>query len=310
MIESPRNTNITMVPSNNVYEDRSAIRQALAILDQEGLYLGGNSDYDIESHSNVSSLMLEKDMEMRHKDKQRSPSKSPSRRRNVKQIPPANFNKSPPPRVPFSKFSEDSSTCSASFSGSSASTCSIDVDTNREVGGKAKRGIRSKIRSRRNSQKPQQMARETKSSGKSVRFSNYDHTVFIPHILDFTPEEIQMCWMDEEDYRSIRSRSLTLIDMMEDEKKYPISADYMIVNKHLVCVRGLGEKTSQCTRELERIQRKLYKTVFRVQEESRVEGVVDPEAIRQASKKYSKKSVKTARFIGISDEVNVSSKFG
>jgi hypothetical protein len=179
----------------------------------------------------------------------------------------------------------------------------------REVGDKAKRS-RSKVRSRRNPQKPLQTEKEQEDSKQSVRFSNYDHTVFIPHILDFSPEEIELCWMDEEDYRSIRSRSLTLIEMMEDEKKYPISADYMIVNRHLVCVRGLGEKTSQCTRELERVQRKLYKAVFRVQEELREGGIVDPEALRQASKKYSKKSVKTARFIGISDEVNVSSKFG
>ena len=94
---------------------------------------------------------------------------------------------------------------------------------------------------------------------------------------------------------------------MEDEKKYPISADYMIVNKHLVCVRGLGEKTSQCTRELERIQRKLYKAVFRAQEELKEESVEDPEALRKASRKYSTISLKTARFVGISDEVNVSS---
>ena len=48
----------------------------------------------------------------------------------------------------------------------------------------------------------------------------------------------------------------------------------------------------------------------KTQEQLRGEGIVDPEAIRQASKKYSKKSLKTARFVGISDEVNVSSKFG
>jgi len=199
---------------------------------------------------------------------------------------------------------------SASYSSNSVSTNSVNAEKNREVGNKAKRRSRSKIRRRRNSKKVQQIEPENKESSRSIRFSNYDHTVFVPHILDFTQEEIQRCWMDEEDYRSIRSRSLTLIEMMEDEKKYPISADYMIVNKHLVCVRGLGEKTSQCTRELERVQRKLYKAVFRVQEELREGGVIDPEAIRQASKKYSKKSIKAARFVGISDEVNVTSKFG
>ena len=290
-----------MLP-NNVYEDRSAIKQALAILDQEGVYVGNNNDCDGKSHpDNVSSLMIDGGMGMRTKDKRPSVSKSSSRRRNVKKAAQML------PVVPFSKFPEDSSLSSNSLSGSSSS-CNIDVI--RDIDDKAKRRSRGKIRSRRNSQNSHQMEIEKRDVRKSVRFSNYDHTVFIPHILDFTPEEIEMCWMDEEDYRSIRSRSLTLIEMMEDEKKYPISADYMIVNKHLVCVRGLGEKTSQCTRELERIQRKLYKSVFRVQEELREEGIIDPEAIRQASKKYSKKSVKTARFVGISDEVNVSSKFG
>lgn len=290
-----------------IHEHRSAIRQALAILDQEGVYLGGNSDYDVESSSNISSTILGERMGIRHKDKQRPISKSPSRRRNVEEVPSVSYKKSPVPQ--YSKFPEDSSVSSNSFSESSASSCSKNADTNREVGNKAKRS-RSKVRSRRNPQKSLQTEKEQKDSKRSVRFSSYDHTVFIPHILDFSPEEIEMCWMDEEDYRSIRSRSLTLIEMMEDEKKYPISADYMIVNRHLVCVRGLGEKTSQCNRELERVQRKLYKAVFRVQEELREGGIVDPIALRQASKKYSKKSMKTARFIGISDEVNVSSKFG
>ena len=291
-----------MITSNNVYEDRSAIRQALAILDQEGVYVGDDSDFDLESRSNMSSFMLEERIESRRKNKQRSLSKSPL------QIQPTNLKTPILPRIPYSKFAEDSSTSSTSFSGSSSSSSSLNIDSNREVGDKSKRRSRSKIRSRRNAHKSQ--VDKLKKNGKSVRFSNYDHTIFIPHILDFTPEEIELCWLDEEDYRSIRSRSLTLIEMMEDEKKYPITADYMIVNKHLVCVRGLGEKTSQCTRELERVQRKLYKSVFRVQEELREEGIIDHEAIRQACKKYTKKSEKTARFVGISDEVNVSSKFG
>jgi len=304
-----------MAPSknNNVYEDRSAIRQALAILEQEGVYLGDNDfDYDFEPPSppDLNSFMLED-----NRSQSKSP-KSASRRRNHKQVSPVNFNKLVLPHIPYSKFAEDSSVSSDSVSGSSRS------DISREVGGKAKRRNSPKVRSRRNVQEAQAQAHaqimtddeddeeSEEEPVKSVQFSNYDHTVFIPHILDFTQEEIEKCWMDEEDYRSIRSRSLTLIEMMEDEKKYPISADYMIVNKHLVCVRGLGEKTSQCTRELERVQRKLYKTLFRVQEELREQGLVDPEAIRQASKKYSKKSTKTARFVGISDEVNVASKFG
>mmetsp|Transcript_3737 Transcript_3737/g.9782 ORF Transcript_3737/g.9782 Transcript_3737/m.9782 type:complete len:292 (+) Transcript_3737:141-1016(+) len=291
-----------MITSNNVYEDRSAIRQALAILDQEGVYFGDDSDHDLESRSHLPSMMPEEGVESRRKNKQRSLSHSPL------QTKPINFKKQIVPHIPFSKFAEDSSTSSTSFSACSSSSSSFDVDSKRKVGGKAKRRSCSNIRGRRNSHMSQ--VDILKKAGKSVRFSNYDHTIFIPHILDFTSEEIELCWLDEEDYRSIRSRSLTLIEMMEDEKKYPITADYMIVNKHLVCVRGLGEKTSQCTRELDRVQRKLYKSVFRVQEELRDEGIIDPEAIRQSCKKYTKKSEKRARFVGISDEVNVSSKFG
>lgn len=292
-----------MVPSNNVYEDRSAIRQALAILDQEGLY-ADDDDYDFDS--NEFSLLLDEELDVRpSKERQRSRTKSPSRRRRVKEVSPLHFKKSIS-TLPMTRFPEESSVSSTSISGQSSSS-SETLDTNRGVGGKAKRRNNNKIRTRRNSQQAEDTQKQKK---KSVRFSDFDHTLFIPHILDFTPEEIEAIWMDEEDYRSIRSRSLTLIEMMEDEKKYPISADYMIVNKHLVCVRGLGEKTSQSTKELERIQRKLYKAVFRTQEQLREEGIIDPEAIRQASKKYSKKSLKTARFVGISDEVNVSSKFG
>lgn len=292
-----------MVPSNNVYEDRSAIRQALAILDQEGVYADDDFNFDCDEFP----LLIDEEVDVRpSKVKQRSrPNKSPSRRRKVKEVSPVGFRKSVG-TIPLTRFPEEDSVSSTSVSGHSSSS-SENVDTNREVGGKAKRKNSSKIRTRKNSQKSEQAQKQKK---KAVRFSDFDHTVFIPHILDFTPEEIEAIWMDEEDYRSIRSRSLTLIEMMEDEKKYPISADYMIVNKHLVCVRGLGEKTSQSTRELERIQRKLYKAVFKTQEQLRGEGIIDPEAIRQASKKYSKKSLKTARFVGISDEVNVSSKFG
>merc|ERR1719464_811823 len=82
----------------------------------------------------------------------------------------------------------------------------------------------------------------------------------------------------------------------------------MIVGKHLVCVRGL-EKTSPRVHERGELQRKLYNAVFRVQQQQQWEeqDVVDPqEAIRQASKKYSKKSAKSARLVGISDEANAS----
>ena len=197
-----------------------------------------------------------------------------------------------------------SSSSSSSSPSSSSSSLNHPDDSNREVGGKAKRSRNSrKVRSRLKLPNGiEQNNTKHNNNTKSVEFSNFDHTISIPHIRDFTSEEIKKCWIDEQDYRSIQSRSWALVEMMEDEKNYPISADYMIVNEHFVCVRGLVDKTSQCTHELDRAQRKLYKSVFRVQEELRKQGLVDPEALRKACKKYSKKSIKTARFVGISDE--------
>jgi len=146
-----------------------------------------------------------------------------------------------------------------------------------------------------------------------VRFSNHDQVIHIPHIVDIPQKQIDQCWMNDEDHSFIRSRSLRLVEMMEDEKKqYPISSDTntMIVNNHLVCVRGLEGKTLTRVYEHDERQRKLYDAVFRVQQQQRQQGergVVDSqEAIRQASKKYSKKSTKSARLVGISDEANAS----
>jgi len=145
-----------------------------------------------------------------------------------------------------------------------------------------------------------------------VHFANHDQVIHIPHIVDIPQEEIDQCWMNEEDHSFIRSRTLRLIQMMEDEEKqYPISADTntMMVDNHLVCVRGLEEKTSPCVYERDELQRKLYTAVFSVQHQHRQQKeeqcVVDrQEAIRQASKKYSKTSNKLARLVGISDEAN------
>jgi hypothetical protein len=113
--------------------------------------------------------------------------------------------------------------------------------------------------------------------------------------------------MNEDDYYSIISRSLRLVEMMEDTKRYPLSEwDNMIVNNHFVCVRGLGEKTKQCSYERCRLRRRLQTAIFRLQQQQKDDGIIDPQAIRQISKKYTKKYAKTARlFIDISDEVNV-----
>jgi len=146
-----------------------------------------------------------------------------------------------------------------------------------------------------------------------VHFSNHDQFIYIPHIIDIPQEEIDQCWMKKEDYSFIRSRSLRLVEMMEDTKQcYPISPDTntMIVDTHLVCVRGLERKTSQRANERGQLQRKLETSVFSLQKKQKEEGLVDPEAIKKVCEKYSKKSSKIARLVGISDEINASVRPG
>jgi len=146
------------------------------------------------------------------------------------------------------------------------------------------------------------------SSVKSVRFSKYDQINNFPHINDFSQEETDQCWMNGEDYHFIRSRSYKLINMMEDVYRYPVSADTMIVNKHRICVRGLEGKTSQKQNESDQLQKRIHTAVFHLQQQQKEDGLVDPQALRQVSTKYSKYSTKSARFVGISDEVKSLSK--
>mmetsp|Transcript_24895 Transcript_24895/g.25268 ORF Transcript_24895/g.25268 Transcript_24895/m.25268 type:complete len:136 (+) Transcript_24895:2-409(+) len=122
---------------------------------------------------------------------------------------------------------------------------------------------------------------------------------------DMSQEKINQRWMNEEDYQKIRSRSDKLIDMMDDpQKRYPISADTMIMNNHLVCIRGLEGSSSHQQNERDQRHRRLQQAVFRIQQQQQEAGIIDPHAIRQVSTHYSKKAMKIARFTGISDRVN------
>lgn len=209
--------------------------------------------------------------------------------------------------------------CSLSHDGSSTSSCSyscssLKSDEDREVGGKGKRRSHTRRSKRSHPHAHQKSKKEPEESTcstrnkLSVRFSKYDQIEDIPNMNEMSQTEINATWMNEEDYEKIRSRSHKLIDMMEDpQKRYPISADTMIVNTHLVCVRGLEVNTSQQQQEREQHRRKLTTAVLRLQQQQEEGHIVDDpqEALRQLSKKYSKKSIKTARFTGISDGVTI-----
>jgi len=288
--------------------DRAAIRQALAILEEEG---GIIIEDIIPAYTNIN---LDKGLKLKQKHHEQQALSSASRkaiRRSVQ------LN---------SKHRQESisSSISEAVSADSVDSCScssLKSDRSREVGDKAKRKSHTKrSSSRRHSHATHKSKKEPEDNSssssvnvnvnvkKSIRFSKYDEINYIPHINDISQEEIDSSWMSEDDYNTIRSRSLRLVEMIEDTKRYPISADTMIVNKHLICVRGLSDMTSQCVYERDLLQRRLQTAVFRIQEQQKEDNIVDPQAIRQVSRKYSKKSTKSARFVGISDGVTISNR--
>mmetsp|Transcript_21953 Transcript_21953/g.22264 ORF Transcript_21953/g.22264 Transcript_21953/m.22264 type:complete len:283 (-) Transcript_21953:64-912(-) len=272
--------------------DTSAIRKALAILEEEGLIIEETKDnVRIRRHSIGSSHTTQ-----------------PQHVRRVS--------------LTLSEATDDMTSCSLSHDGSSStsSSCSyscssLKSDEDREVGGKGKRRSHTR-RSKHHPHAQQKSKKEPKESTRnagnksklSVRFSKYDQIEDIPNMNEMSQTEINATWMNEEDYEKIRSRSHKLIDMMADpQKRYPISADTMIVNTHLVCVRGLEVNTTQQQHAREQHRRKLTTAVLRLQQQQEEGHIVDDpqEALRQLSKKYSKKSIKTARFTGISDGVTI-----
>mmetsp|Transcript_21957 Transcript_21957/g.22270 ORF Transcript_21957/g.22270 Transcript_21957/m.22270 type:complete len:282 (+) Transcript_21957:65-910(+) len=266
--------------------DSAAIRQALAILEYEGVDTIEDNTIAIPSSINAGQRLKHEQIHQKQQHALLSPSRSKASRRASMTL----ISKQP---QQISSSISDVDSCSSS-DGSS-------TDSSREVISKVQRKSSHTKRSR-----SRKHAKKKKKEEKlSVRFAEYDQINYIPHLNDTSEEEIDSRWMNEDDYNSIRERSLRLVEMIEDtNKSYPISADTMIVNKHLICIRGLSDMTTQCVYERGILQRRLETAIFRMQQQQKDElGVVDPRAIRQVSRKHSKQSYKAARFVGIQDSL-------
>mmetsp|Transcript_11043 Transcript_11043/g.10707 ORF Transcript_11043/g.10707 Transcript_11043/m.10707 type:complete len:364 (-) Transcript_11043:57-1148(-) len=362
-----RQSSKSIVKMNNA-ADRAAIRQALAILEDNGVnIIDDDEDYDDIAipYSNIQ-ISDERRREERRKERLKlkqiqhqqkhvhallSPSRSKATRRASVTAFHANAN--------AKLLHEDSSSCnnseatattadidsscctssqddgsssgSYSCSSTSCASSSLTSEKHREADGNTKRKTsRTKRSKQRHSQAHQSKKEEdddTNSSSssssctvnnnksRSIRFAKYDQMEYIPHLNDISQTEIKATWMQEDDYNTIRLRSLRLVEMIEDPKqRYPISGgDTMIVNTHLICVRGLCDMTTHCVDERDAVQRQLQTAVFRLQSQQQErgygQGAADhTQALRQVSRKYSKKSTKAARFVGISDRVTISIK--
>jgi len=261
-----------MSPSKSIIRvDRAAIKQALAILD-------GDDDTEIPS-----SICVNERMTIRF-DHSLPPSRKVAK--TVSWSPKGSY--------------------SSSYEAISSSN-SLRSERNQEDGDKGKQRSHAKRSKCPHTHKSKKADNSNSSSSvKSVRFSKYDQIHDIPHINDFSQEETDQCWLNEDDYHFIRSQLYKLIDMMEDGYRYPISADTIIVHKHLICIRGLEGNTSQKQNERDQRQKKIQAAVFHLQQQQKEDFLLNPQAIRQVCRKYSKESTKNARFVGISDEVTLS----
>lgn len=322
-----------------IRKDRLAIRQALAVLEQEDEeeIVTEEVNTDIELPSN-NTYRMEDVMKIRRRNNRTSSISSSGKKANQGRKS-RSVGKKQQENNTRSKandelsHNDESSLCNSAVeperkeraSRTTKSKRNIHTITTRINNNKNKQSNTSPLRrcahEERKKEDDESINTSTTTSGRRGRenetklvvgFSDYDQVVNIPHILDIPQEEIDARWMNEEDGSFIRCRSLRLIKMMEDGKhRYPIWAgtNTMIVNNHLVCVRGLEEQTSQRVNEREELQRKLYNAVFRVQQQHREKdgGGHPQESIRRACAKYSKQAAKAARLVGISDEANASS---
>jgi len=286
----------------NVKDGAAIRRRALAILEDEGGVDTIEDDNTIEMPSCININ------EQIYHHKQQHALLSPSRSKASRRASMTLISKQP---QQISSSISDVDSCSSS-DGSS-------TDSSREVISKVQRKSSHTKRSRSRNDHATKSKKEEENNTNtnrnsnsvnvnvkaSVRFAEYDQINYVPHINDISQEELDSRWMNEEEYNSIRERSLRLVEMIEDPKKrYPISADIMMVNKHLIYIRGLSEMTTQYVYERDVLQRRLQTAIFQLQQQQREDfGVVDPHAIRQVSRTYSNQSYKSARYVGVMDGV-------
>ena len=95
-----------------------------------------------------------------------------------------------------------------------------------------------------------------KQKKKYVRFSKTRKVRRIPHINDMTREQIVECWMQPEDFRSIRLECRAVVKAVDSGR--PLPEGYFL--------RGLDQQTMEYRERSDGVVRRVYDAVFRVQQ--------------------------------------------
>lgn len=176
---------------------------------------------------------------------------------------------------------------------------------------------------------------------RNIKFTDRNEIYMVDDVVSTQDEDvIDSYWMTDHDYDQTLLESTEILELIEWNEKHErftiLPDDTMVLNKSVsICVRGLKDMTTNLVNDRELLRRNLFMAVFRLQkkqqklkdqqlqkQKKKIErrrcprldknqqqhcydmDVEDKEAMRQLCKNYTKKSVRVARLLGISDEVN------
>lgn len=138
----------------------------------------------------------------------------------------------------------------------------------------------------------------------TVRFSQNDEIFLIPHVKEYSEEDIQAIWYRPYEFREMRSQAHRIVHAIEQQKQHqtipaaPSESDSMTM-------RGLEFRTSEGSLKRSLHKREAYTAVMEEQERQWMTGQEDPDRIAAAYKIISTKCHGLALFRGIRDEHDV-----
>jgi hypothetical protein len=139
---------------------------------------------------------------------------------------------------------------------------------------------------------------DTKPVEKCISFAAYDEVIEIPHINDFSDDEIKNTWMSHQQCQSMRKEFAELVNRMDEAH----STDQKIFS---FCTRGLESHTDLYSTRRKAYRRVMYNAMARVlsRHENNTGGDCLDAALAEISKVCSASSVEAAKKIAAWDHM-------
>jgi hypothetical protein len=139
----------------------------------------------------------------------------------------------------------------------------------------------------------------TSSNSPKVRFAQEDEIFEIPHVKDFSKEDVQATWYRPDEFLEMRSQIQRATLMMEEHGDLPV------VESDTFSIRGLEFRTEEGG--LKRSQHKQEATAAVLEAQQRLwnQGLQDSEYIAAAYRAVSARCLGMALLLGIQDQYDV-----